>query len=417
MPHRLTLFLRAAVLGALCLLPLSGPALAKPTELSLWHAYRGEERAALERAAALFAERSGGRYTVRVVPAPYDSFADKISAAVPQGTGPDLFIFSHDRLGGWVEAGDVIEPIDFFLDAELKDRYLPKTLEAMRYRGQTFGLPFKFALITMVYNRAKVPEPPKTTGELVAWARDNTNPGIGRYGFAYLYDDFFLHAALMNGFGGHVFDPAKAGTLVPPTIDIEPNIRAADLMLRWLRSDGILPAEPSGALITSLFNSGKTDIVFTGPWFFGEVNPDIDVGIAMLPALDEAGGEPMRPWMTIEGLFISARSRHKDAAFELADFLTSHEAAEIMALQGRQLPANRRVHDDPDIAADPILSGFRAQAETAVPMPNIAVMTLMWSPMETAMRKMVKGTSTPAQALGEVQARLRADIDALRRDR
>ena len=47
---------------------------------------------------------------------PYDAFADKITAAVPRGKGPDVFIFAQDRLGGWMEAGNTVEPLDFFLD-------------------------------------------------------------------------------------------------------------------------------------------------------------------------------------------------------------------------------------------------------------------------------------------------------------
>ena len=53
---------------------------------------------------------------VKTLAVPYDAYADKITASVPRGKGPDVFIFAQDRLGGWVEAGQTIEPIDFFVD-------------------------------------------------------------------------------------------------------------------------------------------------------------------------------------------------------------------------------------------------------------------------------------------------------------
>ena len=41
--------------------------------------------------------------------------------------GADVFIFAQDRLGGWIEAGNTIEPIDFYLDDATRERFLPAT--------------------------------------------------------------------------------------------------------------------------------------------------------------------------------------------------------------------------------------------------------------------------------------------------
>jgi maltose-binding protein MalE len=81
-----------------------------------------EGRGYLQRAKAA----SGVKITT--LPVPYDALADKITAAVPRGKGPDIFIFAQDRLGGWVEAGKTIEPIDFYVDKATKDRFLPSTV-------------------------------------------------------------------------------------------------------------------------------------------------------------------------------------------------------------------------------------------------------------------------------------------------
>ena len=52
-------------------------------------------------------------------------------------------------------------------------------------------------------------------------------------------------------------------------------------------------------------------MVFSGPWFLGEIAPGIDYGLAPLPSIDEAGGKPMRPWMTVEGAYIAAPSKRR----------------------------------------------------------------------------------------------------------
>lgn len=400
---------RAAGLAvALLLLLLPAAALAQK-ELVLWHAYRGEEKAALEDVVARYnAANAAKGIKVTTLAVPYDAFADRITAAVPRGKGPDLFIYAQDRLGGWIEAGNTIEPIDFYLDAPTKARFLPTTMQAMTYQGNVYGLPLNFKVITMIYNRKLVTKPPTTSTELVATARRLTNARAGRFGLAYSYSDFYYHAILMNAFGGGVFNAKRQ-----PTLNSAANIKSFQLLMRWLDRDRILPAEPSTALITSLFNEGKAAIVFSGPWFLGEIAKGVDYGLAPLPKLTEAGA-PMRPWMTVEGVFVAAPSKNKDAAYDFARYLTDLPAAKTMALRGRQTPSNLKVYDDPQVAADPILRAFRKQVEVAVPMPNLAEMTLVWSPATTAMNTIVKKSATIPAALNEAQAKVAAGIQRLR---
>jgi arabinogalactan oligomer/maltooligosaccharide transport system substrate-binding protein len=50
-------------------------------------------------------------------------------------------------------------------------------------------------------------------------------------------------------------------------------------------------------------------------------------------------------------------------------------------------------------------------------MPNFAEMTLMWSPVTTAMNKIVKGSASPEAALKTAQDEVTAGIAALRKGR
>lgn len=380
-------------------------------DLVVWHAYRAEEKEALEKVAAAFnASPAAKGNKVTTLAVPYDAFADKISAAVPRGKGPDIFIYAQDRLGGWIEAGNTVEPIDFFLEKETKARFIPTTMEAMTYRGTVYGLPLNFKVITMIYNKKLVTTPPKTSAELVATAKKLTNRAAGKFGLAYSFADFYYHAALMNGFGGRVFGPGNK-----PVLNNPENVRSLELLMKWFDSDRILPAEPSTALITSLFNGGKAAIVFSGPWFLGEIASSVSYGLAPLPSLAEAGGKPMRPWMTVEGVLIAAPSKNKEAAYDFAKYLTDVPAAKIMALEGRQTPANQGVYSDPKVAADPVLAAFRKQVEVAVPMPNVPEMTMVWSPATTAMNTITKKAATPRAAMDAAQKEVEKRIADLRK--
>jgi arabinogalactan oligomer/maltooligosaccharide transport system substrate-binding protein len=370
---------------------------ANAAQLVVWHAYRGGEKDAFEKLVAQFNATNSAGNKVETLAVPYDAFADKITAAVPRGKGPDVFIYAQDRLGGWVEAGNTIEPIDFFLDEKTKARYLKTTLDAMTYRGSIYGLPLNFKVLAQIYNKKLVPNPPKTSTELVALAKKLTDAPAGRFGLAYQYADFYYHAALMNAFGGGVFAGSK------PTLNSAANVKALEYLTGWIENDKILPAEPSTALITSLFNGGKAAIVFSGPWFLGEITAGVDYGLAPLPSIAEAGNQPMRPWMTVEGVYIAAPSKNKDAAYAFAQYLTDQAAGVVMALEGRQTPANKAVYDDARVAADPILKTFRTQVEVALPMPNLAEMTMVWSPATTAMNTVVNKSATPKAALDQAQ--------------
>jgi arabinogalactan oligomer/maltooligosaccharide transport system substrate-binding protein len=400
-----TTLVSAAVALAATALP------AAAADLVVWHAYRGGEREAFEKVVAAYnTARAAEGIKVTTLAVPYDAFADKITAAVPRGKGPDVFIYAQDRLGGWIEAGNTIEPIDFFLDPATSARYLPSTMEAMTYRGTVWGLPLNFKVLVQIYNKKLVSQPPRTSKELIALAKKVGDPAQGRFGLAYWYADFYYHAALMNAFGGGVFAAGNKPVLNQPA-----NVKSLEYLMTWVDRDKILPAEPSTALITSLFNGGKAAIVFSGPWFLGEIAPGVEWGLASLPIIDEAGGQPMRPWMTVEGVYIAAPSKNKDAAFEFAKFLTDTPQARVLALEGRQTPANKAVYDDPKVAADPVLAAFRKQVEVAVPMPNLPEMTMVWSPATTAMNLISKHSATPKQALDQAQVEVEERIAKLKR--
>jgi arabinogalactan oligomer/maltooligosaccharide transport system substrate-binding protein len=395
------------------LLLLGMVSIAHAMDLTVWHAYRGAEKTAFEKVAKLYESKMADKgIHVKTLAIPYDAYADKISASISRGKGPDVFIYAQDRLGGWIESGNTVEPIDFFVDDATRQQFLPGMLDAMTYKGALYGLPINYKSITMIYNKALVKKAPKTSTELVKLAKSLTNAGSGRYGLTYWYTNFYFHAALMNAFGGRVFD--KDGKLV---LDSPETIASIKQMMKWYKEDGILPTEPSEALVSSMFNEGKAAIVFNGPWFIGEISPSVDFGLAVLPVIDEAGKKPMRPWLTIEGAYVSASSKQKELGYDFAKFLTSEEAGLILALEGRQLHTNAGIYKDKRIAGDVVLKGFHDQLSNAEAMPNRAEMTMMWSPVTTAMNKVVKGNATPEAALKEASDAIQESINALRKGR
>jgi maltose-binding protein MalE len=86
----------------------------------------------------------------------------------------------------------------------------------------------------------------------------------------------------------------------------------------------------------------------------------------------------------------------------------------IMARDGGQLHACQAVYDMPEVKADPVALAYKAQLESAIPMPNIPEMTLIWSPADKAMKRIVKGEASPTAAWRDAQTEVAEAIAALR---
>jgi arabinogalactan oligomer/maltooligosaccharide transport system substrate-binding protein len=360
----------------------------------LWHSQSGAERKALEEAAARFNE-SGPGPRLALVSVPHEAFADKLSSAIPNGNGPDLFIFAHDRIGDWQSAG-LIEPLEYFVDEALADRFATFALSAMAYDGSLYGLPLAVKSLALFYRTDQIATPPRTTDELVAIGRGRTDRPAGRWGLVYENTDLYGHAPWLHGFGGRVFADDGRLTLASPE---------ADSALRFARAlggpGGIVPPEVQGALVATLFNEGRAAMAITGPWFVADIRPSVPWAVTSLPVVS-ATGLPAAPFLTAEGVHMSARARDKAAAFAALAWLAD-DAAALARARARQVVPNRAAYRDGEVARDAVLAAFRAQLEHTVPMPATPEMRMVWTPYETALQRVIEQGADPAAVLATTQ--------------
>src|SRR6185503_14965061 len=177
----------------------------------LWHAYTGAERSALETTAAQW-NAQHPETPLTLVAVPHDSFADKLTSAIPRGNGPDLFIFADDRIGAWAES-HTIEPIEFWVDDARADRFSPAAMHALTYNGSLWGLPLATKSLVLFVRTDLVKTPPRTTDDLIALApamREKLGSAL-----AYANADLYGHAPWLHGFGGKVIN--DDGTLAIAT--------------------------------------------------------------------------------------------------------------------------------------------------------------------------------------------------------
>ena len=361
-------------------------------EVVLWHSYTGAERAALEATAARW-NAAHPDIPLVLVEVPHDAFADKISSAVPRGNGPDLFIYAHDRIGDWADAG-VIEPIEFWVDDPRADRFGDQALGLMAYQGSLWGLPLDLKSLALYYRTDLVARPPATTDDILALGPEMT--ARGGFALAYQNVDLYQQAAWLHGYGGAVLDADGHIALATP------EAARAMAFARQLVANKIVPADAKEPEVASDFNAGKAAMAMSGPWFMSEIADGVPWQVAPLPIISETG-RPAAPFLGAEGILMSAKAHDKDAAFAVMDALTSDDAAIVRARQARQVVANRRAYDDPVVARDPALRAFRAQLAHTVPMSNDPAMRVVWIPYRDALGEVLAGREEPLAALHEAE--------------
>ncbi len=354
--------------------------------LSVWHAYRGEEKQALEQVLEHFQRRTG--VAVEALQVPHDAYASKLTAAAPRGHGPHVFIDSHERLGDLKQRGVVAE-----VDAQSPAAFQPLALEALRDGDHLRGLPIALKCIALYVNPALVSKVPETLEGIFA-LKGSLPPGV--FPIAYEANNVYFHAAILHAFGGSQLGPDGQFGFVGPAAE-----KSIELVRKAVEQ-GALPEEASGALVDELFKSGRAATVMSGPYFASDIGDAVSYRVMPLPKI-AAAGAPMKPFLTVEAVALTPKGAQRADAKKLAEFIAGPESAEIRARVGRQVVARAEL---PEVAkTDPFLKAFAEQARVSIVMPSSPRMRATWEPARRALVKSLNGTVTPRAALTEAERR------------
>ena len=173
----------------------------------------------------------------------------------------------------------------------------------------------------------------------------------------------------------------------------------------------VVPDEASGDLVKTLFTTGKAAAVISGPWLAGDLKDDVPYEVVPLPAISGVG--PMRPYLTVDGVFMTPEGAKAADARALARALGSAESASDRAAIGKQVVATKAYWEQAgDATLGPaarrqrkLLSAFHDASAAAIPMPVSMAMNPVWVPVEQAIRKVLRGDASPKAALDEAKAR------------
>jgi maltose-binding protein MalE len=376
-------------------------------DLTLWHGWTGAEADTLNNdiIPAFKTAQPGVELTVLAVP--FDQLKNKYQTEVASGGGPDLLIGPLDWVGEFVTA-ELIAPLDDLFDADTLANYLPTTVDALRYDGKLYGVPESFETLALFYNKTTVPEPPKTTADILSLAATIGAAGSDTYGLA-MNSGFYQSAGFLFGFGASLFsdtDPVTSAINSPATVNFLTWIK--DLSTKpgvWVKNDD--------AGMTSLFKEGKAAMCANGPWFTGDAQTGVgadNLGVAPLPTISEASDATPKPFLGVKHVMISANAddEKKALAFAFASWFTGPDSETFLAEKAGHLPAHTAV----DVSANPIAQAFVTQAQNATPLPTIPAMGQVWAPADAMITKVLSGEATPEQAAADAASTIDKGIES-----
>ena len=172
----------------------------------------------------------------------------------------------------------------------------------------------------MIYNKKLVPTPPKTIGRAgEPSAKKLTDAGDGPLRARLLV----LRLLLPRAADERASAAASSTRSRKPPLNSPENVKSLELLMKWVEQG----PDPAGRALDGAHHrrcSTRARRPSSSPARGSSARSPraIDYGLAPLPTIDEAGGKPMRPWMTVEGVYIAAPSKNKDAAYDFAKYVT-----------------------------------------------------------------------------------------------
>ena len=337
------------------------PTTAAPVEVTFWHAY-GTGSAEETAITALLAQAQTDlpNIKINVLQVPFNDIYNKYRTDVAAGGGPDMFIAPNDSLGDDIRAGMLADITD--LAKGKLDGVSQLGIDGMSLDGKLYGIPESLKAVTLWYNKDMMATPPATTDDLKK-AMEGGTPISLNYGCYHMYGYY-------SAFGGNIFDSswkvvADQGTGVVDAFTYLNSVYQIQKKNNWAMndSDGLAP-----------FSEGKLAAIMNGNWAMGDYRKALGDKLAVAP-LPAGPAGPAKPMLGVDGFYFNPNSANKDAALQVALYLTNAASQTVMMNQAGHVPVRTDV-----TITDPLIQGLvDAFNKGATIRPQVPELGKYWS--------------------------------------
>lgn len=360
----------------------TGTDAAEEITITFWHTYGDNEEAQFLNAVMPLWEAAHPNIKVEAVRQDSSQYHQMIVTSFGTGMSPDVARVDIANIAAYAKQGGLVALSDFADFSSISTKYLEAPLSTNLYQGKYYGLPLdtncKAAVVnTNILKELGLNEVPATMEEFIEAAKDRGTyslnvSGVGDWD---MYPYFWL-------FGGTLTDDGF--TKATGYLDSDASIAAMNKIVALHDQKILTIRDVDGSVDAWDGINSEYAMFFEGPWYFGSYEDREAMGIvaATIPTYEGRSASVVGG----EDIAVFATSKHPEAAYEFAKFMTTEEV-QLAMLEAGQLPILKSLVEHEAVKSNPVWSVYMEQMESAkarIPSPNNSTIQEIWSEMVTS---------------------------------
>ena len=306
---------------------------------------------------------------------PYDSYQQKVAAAVSAGTGPDIINLFYGWVPKYVKSGTLQQLPEASFSTEMIESKFAPMVKVNKLDGKYYTIPTAVRTLGLFWNKdifaanGLDPEkPPKTLEELVDYAKKCTKTVNGQLEIEGLtfQPSGQLHAwfrpVLLKQFGQ---EPISEDKKTVQWNASENGYKAFEFLVNLAKVDKVgekdFYTDDSTAFI-----SGKAAMHIDGSYRLGSLASqakDLNYGVTVLPTYNGVATSFGSFWTN--GITTNATGNKLDASAKFLEFLTSADVMKTWTDRIGEIGARVEIAEDPDLLKNEKLAPFIQQLPVA----------------------------------------------------
>lgn len=335
----------------------------------------------------------------------------KIVLEGPSGTGPDVFMLSHDYAAEGQQAGLFLE-LDSKIANKLKDKVNPVAMKTVTLGEQVFGVPVSIETSVLFYNKQLVTGDPASSFEQLLEESESFNDSAENK-FWFLDDIVSGGSAMypmLSAYGWNLF--GEDGTDENnPGFDTPEFVKGLEVLQAYHE---LMPINSANLIDSSLlldqFIEGKAAYLLSGPWYISQIREaGIDFGITSLPTYD---GKQEKPFAFVKNAHVSAYTKYPIAAQLFAEYLVSDESAALLYSTCSKITSLTDLSSVDGLSDDEVLLSIVDAFGNSTPMPSAKRISYYWTIAGNIGPSVFDGKLTPEEAAQQAMEQWNASVQS-----